>query len=80
MDWKERDIYGRPRNAFYWGQPAQAYMIDEADENTTYICFYDTAERMIHRIKKDGTVTTIERAWGAWENRASLSYIPINAI
>lgn len=48
------------------------------DGDTTYICFFNTPERAIHRITNASGTTTKEKAYGAWDDRASLDYIPIN--
>ena len=56
----------------------QPYKVDDAGNGATYLCFENAAEVPIHRITVSGTVTTIEWALGAWDDRAALAYIPIN--
>ena len=51
------------------------YQVDKASD-ATYICFFDTPKRAIHRVK-DGKV---EVAYGAWDDRASLTYGPVNEL
>lgn len=54
------------------------YMTDE-QQDATYICYDDHAKTEIRRITKQGTVTKIEFAYGSWDSRASLEYVPINS-
>lgn len=69
-----------------WGEPyihvvhetVEAYIVDASNPGVTYICYFNTPERIIRRITEDNGVTTVEFAWGAWENRASLEYQEIN--
>ena len=51
------------------------YTIDDQGD-VTYICFFDTPKRAIHKIA-DGKV---EVAYGAWADRASLTYGPVNEL
>ena len=51
------------------------YIIDEQDD-VTYICFFNTPRRAIHRVT-DGKV---EVAYGAWADRATLDYGPVNEL
>lgn len=60
------------------GRDPEPYMVDESTAGTTYICYANTAKRAIRRITEAGGVTTVEWAYGAWEQRASLEYVPIN--
>ena len=46
--------------------------------SVTYLCFDDGVLRPIHRITKSTTETVIEWAYGAWTDRESLTYVPIN--
>lgn len=54
------------------------------DGDTTYLRWtVGTANETIRRIKSEsdggtGTITTIADAFGAWTNRASLTYTPIH--
>ena len=61
------------------------YMIEDAGGGVTYICYFpDDAygKRAIKRIKQvsegGATTTTVEHAYGAWADRATLTYYPIN--
>ena len=55
----------------------QPYRVAE-DGDITYLCFDDGDLRPIHRITKTGSETVIEWTYGAWGDRATLSYLPIN--
>lgn len=73
------DQYGfEATSQFFRRLKLQPHRIDEATANVTYCCFDDGAKRPIHRITKSGTETIIEWAYGAWEDRAGLLYVPIN--
>jgi len=66
------------------GQPVNqyppAYQIDEPDANTTYIRYEPlTTAQWIKRIVKVDTITTIEKSFGLWTDRATLTYKAINA-
>lgn len=61
------------------------YIVAEAGGGVTYICFTPddaNGKRVVKRIKEESsggaTTTTIEHAYGAWADRASLTYYPIN--
>lgn len=74
----------RKRKAQYLFTPQydlEAYIVDEATEGTTYICYSNAPKRAIRRITAADGVTTVEWSFGAWDDRASLEYVPIcNAI
>lgn len=57
------------------------YIISEEGEYT-YICYTNTPIRGIRRVHKTQSggvkTTTVENAVGAWEDRASLTYYPVN--
>ena len=62
-----------------------AYIVEDAGGGITYICYTPddaNGKRVIERITKVSsggvTTTTIEHAYGAWADRASLTYYPIN--
>ncbi len=55
----------------------QPYHVAEGGD-ITYLCFDNGDLRPIHRITKTGSETVIEWAYGAWSDRATLSYLPIN--
>ena len=68
--------YPVPDEAWHWFE--QFYLIDAKTAGTKYMCFNDTPKRVIWRETVADNVTTLEFAWGAWNNRASLTYYPIN--
>lgn len=81
---KTLDKYGRYENrAGFRNGDLDPYIVEE-DSSTgiTYICYGAGTNRAIRRITEvsvgDVTTTTIEIAYGAWANRASLTYQPIN--
>ena len=62
-----------------------AYIVEEEGGGITYICFAPddaNGNRVVKRISvvSDGgaTTTTIEHGYGAWADRATLTYYPIN--
>lgn len=69
-----------------WGEPyihvvhetIEPYMVDASTAGTTYICYFNTPDRIIRKITDDNGITTIEFSWGAWDDRTTLTYIPIN--
>ena len=82
------DIYGRPETSpqFRMGVP-EAYEQDipkDGNDGVYYTRFYNTSVCAIHRI----TITTTgdrktivtEVAYGAWADRATLTYQEINAV
>lgn len=72
------DQYGfEAASMFFQRRQLQPYRIAE-DGEATYICFADTPERCIHRVTQTDGETVIEWAFGAWSERSSLDYIPIN--
>lgn len=73
-----RDNIGNIRSYARFIPEPLPYIVDASTEGVTYICFDAGAKRAIRRITESDGVTTIEWAWGAWANRASLSYVPIN--
>ena len=74
------DAWGRPsynpnyKNAA--NTPA-AYQI-AASGNITYIRYSDSPKNAIRKITDNSGITTIEVAFGSWENRATLEYQPVN--
>lgn len=79
------DVYGRPETSpNYRLGKLEIYRIDEASESVTYFSYFDggsgTSEKnvLIRRHTVSGAVTTVEKAYGKWSERSSLSYIPIN--
>ena len=75
------DQYGRRPDYPHYGDnsnPPAAHIIDESTAGTTYLCFFNTENRVVHRVTVADGITTVERAYGAWEDRATLDYVPIN--
>lgn len=58
----------------------EPYQIDEATAGVTYIRYFSAASGVVKRITVANSVTTIEAAVGAWVDRATLTYLPINEI
>ena len=54
------------------------YITDESTAGTKYVCFDNTPKRVIWRYKTVSNVTTCEFAYGSWDQKASLTYAPIN--
>ena len=79
------DRYGRATGYIspIEGAP-EAYMIDQSNSNVTYVCYYETgdAPRAIRRIEKDTAtgVTRITIGWGAWNDRTTIDYYPVNSV
>lgn len=62
-----------------------AYIVEDAGGGITYVCYTPddaNGNRVIERITKassgGATTTTIEHGYGAWADRATLTYYPIN--
>lgn len=77
------DHFGTPMTSgrFLGNDPRRdpdPYMVDDSAGGVTYICYADTARRAIRRITVTDGVTAIEWAYGAWDDRAALTYVPIN--
>ncbi|PWM79118.1 MAG: hypothetical protein DBX90_09385 [Lentisphaerae bacterium] len=71
------DCYGYPSFSERYqrrGFEKKAFQVDAAAEGITYICFDSVTPRPIHRITVAGGITTIQWAFGDWENRAALDY------
>ena len=85
MSIKRYDRYGRPAGYInpIEGAP-EGYLIDQANPDTTYVCYYETGAdpRAIRRIEKDTNtgITRISVGWGAWSDRATIDYYPVNSV
>ena len=69
------DPFGRPQNSAFHGllvEPLPYITVTEA--GATYVCFYETPKRAVHRI----TNGKVEVGFGAWDDRANLQYHPVN--
>lgn len=74
------NVYCTLSNGLPVNQNTPAYQVDEPDANTTYIRYEPlTTAQWIKRITKVDTVTTIEKSFGLWTDRATLTYKAINA-
>ena len=72
------DQYGfTATSVFFQRKRLQPYRVAVAGD-VTYICYDDDEIRPIHRITKTEDETIFEWAYGAWDQRESLAYIPIN--
>ena len=72
------DCYGfDATSVFFQRRRLQPHRIVESGD-VTYICYDDGDSRPIHRITKNGSETVVEWAYGSWNERESLNYIPIN--
>ena len=72
------DQYGfDATSVFFQRRRLQPYRVAEAGD-VTYICYDDGERRPIHRLTKTGNETVFEWAYGAWEDRETHDYIPIN--
>ena len=65
-----------PDEAWHWYE--YYYIVDAKTQGTTYKCFLDTPKRVIWRETVQDGVTTLEFGYGAWKDRATLEYAPIN--
>ena len=75
------DAWGRPSyNPHYKDSAVKptAYQVDAATSGTTYIRFSDSPKNAIQKIVDADGVTTITVAFGAWADRATLDYHPVN--
>ena len=58
------------------GLPEWYAMDDRGD--VTYTCFDSTPLRVVWRTTASGTVTAREFAYGAWDDRETLEYVPLD--
>ena len=73
------DCYGNrnDRAGARFNTPAgkkRPYLIDEAGNGVTYVCYDNAPRRAIQKGVKTGNITTIAWAFGEWDNRANLTY------
>jgi len=54
------------------------YLIDDQGSGVVYKCWHAHAKRVIWRETTTAGVTTLEFGYGAWDDRANLTYAPIN--
>lgn len=76
------DKFGRAQNTVMFQslhEPAP-YQVDTRADGTIFIRFYATTPCAVHRITTNGTVKTVEIAFGDWEQRETLTYQPVNQI
>lgn len=67
------------KSPFFMRKELSPFIVLPAGE-VTYSCFKNTTPRAIHRVTTDPATgqKTMEWAWGAWEDRATLTYRPVN--
>ena len=69
------DCYGNKSNSCdFMNREKKPYQIDKASDSVKYVRFSADANCPIHKISKDGNVTTIAWTYGAWANRTTLTY------
>ena len=71
------DCYGHPAASERFQREnfrKRPYLVDRADDSTTYLCFDAAPRRAIHRISVNENVTEIKWAFGSWEDREFLDY------
>ncbi len=72
------DQYGfEATSEYFHRRMLQPYRVAET-EGVTYICFDAAPRRPIHRVTKTAAETVVEWAYGAWADRETLVYVPIN--
>ena len=78
------DRYGRPAGYINPIEGAPEGFLIETNTNTQYICYYETGDqpRAIRRVMQDstGAVQQIAVGWGAWADRATINYYPVNSV
>ncbi len=57
-----------------------AYMVDTSTTGTTYVRESSATDGWIRRITEVNGVITVEKAFGKWNDRATLTYHPIDAV
>lgn len=78
------DCFGRRAGSADFRNPVEPlpYLYDAGGENgPAYVCFDEAPTRAIHRITtgSDG-LKKVEFAYGAWADRATLTYQPVNGV
>ena len=78
------DCLGRRAGSAEFRSPVEPlpYLYDAGGESgPAYVCFDESEKRAIHRITtgSDG-VKKVEFAYGAWADRATLTYQPVNGV
>lgn len=68
--------YPVPDEAWHWFE--HFYLVDAQDPDKVYKCFTDDPKRVIWRETTNQGVTTLEFSYGKWDDRANLTYAPIN--
>lgn len=79
------DRYGRPAGYINpIDNKVEAYLIEQASSTTQYVCYYETGDqpRAIRRnmVDETGTLQQITVGWGAWDDRESIDYYPVNIV
>lgn len=57
-----------------------AYMVDTSSTGTTYVRESSATDGWIRRITEVNGVITVEKAFGKWVDRATLTYHPVDAV
>ena len=77
------DRYGRPAGYInpIEGR-VEAYLVSNSNATTQYICYFETGDdpRAIRRVVKTSNQTQICVGWGAWADRESIDYYPVNSV
>ena len=78
-----KDKFGRRESSLYFRMgELEPYIIEERS-GVTYICYDDKPQRAVRRITETSsggvTTTTVEIAWGSWDDRETLTYQPVNS-
>ena len=74
------DCYGfGATSQFFKRRELLAHLVSKEGDGTVYMCFGREGRRPIHRIAKAGPgLWEAGWAWGAWDDRASLEYVPLS--
>lgn len=75
------DQFGRPSTHPYFkdaSNPLAAYQIDDSTTGVTYIRYSADDECVVQKVSTADSVTTVEVAFGAWADRASLTFQQVN--
>ena len=76
------EAMGRPAFQVPMTQSLRPYIVDiRKDDNIMYLCYTGTEKRIIEKCTIDetnGQLFKMEKAYGRWEDRETLNYVPIN--
>lgn len=74
------DCYGfEATSQFFKRRELEAHLVRREEDGTVYECYGRGAKRPVHRVRRlaDGTWEAAW-AWGAWDERESLDYVPLD--